>query len=71
MDPEPRYRIEHHTQEDRRVVGYLNEFEPAHHRSLELYAGRLLLDGHTGLVVLIDQTTETLVARRHIRPAPR
>jgi hypothetical protein len=38
--------------------------------ALAAYAGRLLLEGQTGWLALVDQATGQDVARRYLRAAP-
>lgn len=69
MAPSPTFRIEHHTDQDRRVVEYLDD-AVRHHRALDPYVDHLLVDGHTGWLVLIEQATGGVVARRCLRASP-
>jgi hypothetical protein len=61
-----RFRIEHRDQGHARVIGYLSDVFP-HHTALEVYIPKLLAEGVGGWAVMVDETTETVVARRRIR----
>ena len=61
-----RFRIEHRDQGKTRVLGHLSDVYP-HHSALEVFIPMLLAEGQTGWAVMIDEATETVVARRRIR----
>jgi hypothetical protein len=66
-----RFRVEHVDRDERRVLGCVEGVFP-HHTALAPYVARLLLDGAGGEVVLVDEATEVVAARRILRPtAPR
>ena len=71
-DQPPRrlYLVEHHDHGAIRRLGTLADVAP-HHTSLEPFLGELLRRGATGEVCLVDVTTETVVARRKVRPFAR
>jgi hypothetical protein len=62
------FRVEHRDRGERRVLGRVEGVFP-HHTALAPYVARLLLDGASGEVVLVDEATEAVAARRILRPA--
>lgn len=62
----PAYRIEHHRGDDPRLILAFCDDARRPQTTLAPYAERLLEEGETGAVVLIDQATEEVVARRHL-----
>ena len=66
-EPEPVYRVEHRVRSKRTALGSLGGVRP-HHMALEPFVGDLLRRGLTGEVVLVDEATGTVVARRRIAP---
>lgn len=66
----PRFRVELHEGRTITVLGFLpNGF--AHHSTLAPYVTRLVEQGVTGWLVLVDTESEGPVARRRVRPRPR
>jgi hypothetical protein len=61
------YGVEHHEQGRVQSLGQLTGVAP-HHTSLEIYVGKLLCRGARGLLLLIDEATGAIVARRAVRP---
>jgi hypothetical protein len=64
------YRVEHRTDTSVRSLGLIADVFP-HPTTLAPFASRLVADGQTGELVLIDETTETVVARQDRRHGPR
>ena len=62
----PAYRIEHHRGDDARLILGFCDAAPSPQLTLARWAAQLLADGETGQVVLIDQATEAIVARRNL-----
>jgi hypothetical protein len=60
------FRIELREHGKVRVLGYLTDVF-AHHSALEVFLPRLLAEGATGWCVMVDESTETVVARRRVR----
>lgn len=68
-----KWRVEHRCGAETAVLGYL-DYAFAHHAELTPFVGHLRLAGRElGEVVLVDEATEVVVARRRLRrgPAPR
>jgi hypothetical protein len=63
------YRIEHRTGDDVASLGRVADLTP-HPASLTPFVSRLLLDGRTGVVVLVDEATGVEVARHELRRGP-
>lgn len=61
------YRVEHWTGDDVRVLGHTSAAR-ARQADLSTHAGRLMAEGATGELVLIDEATGEIVARRYLRP---
>lgn len=68
MAPAALYRVEHSSGAEQRILGYLDH-GPAHFRTLDVFVGRLLLEGHGGTLLLIHQPSRQVVARRSLVPA--
>jgi hypothetical protein len=64
-----RYRVEYHEGSTVHCLGSDLDAAP-HHSSLEPFIIHLLRQGMDGMLHLIDETTEELIARRRIRPFP-
>ena len=60
----PRYRVEHRYQDTARELGYV-EGGYAHFRALDPFLARLPA-GAKGQIVLVDEATSEVVARRHL-----
>jgi hypothetical protein len=67
MEPKT-YRVEHREHGQVEVLGQLTGVSP-HHASLEIYVGELIRRGADGLLVLIDEATGDVVARRRVHPS--
>ena len=68
--PPPRYRIEHRQPCRSTVLAVVTDPHP-HRCTLDPFVSHLCLDGKHGAVVLVDEATGSVVARRRIeRPAP-
>jgi hypothetical protein len=65
MDEGRRFRVEHRAHGQTRVVGEVAGVA-AHHQSLALFAARLVGEGATGTVVLVDAASGQAVARRRL-----
>jgi hypothetical protein len=65
-----RFRIEYQSEGRSRILGWA-EGLAAHHHSLAPYVSRLRLDakGTFGMVVLVDEATGAIVARRRLGPS--
>lgn len=63
-----RYRVEHREGGVSRSLGELVGVPP-HHATLVPYVTALLLAGEAGEVVLIDEASRRVVARRRVRPS--
>jgi hypothetical protein len=63
----PTYRIEHRTEGTTRIVARTSD-EHARHAELSHLAARLIAEGATGELVLVEETTGAEVARRVLRP---
>jgi hypothetical protein len=63
----PTYRIEHRTGGTTRIVARTSD-EHARHAELSHHAARLIAEGATGELVLVEETTGAEVARRVLRP---
>ena len=61
------YRIEHHHAGWSTVLAFTSTAKP-HHNLLAPFASRLLHDGGTGTVALVDQDSGDVVARRQVKP---
>jgi hypothetical protein len=61
------YRVEHHEHGQVQTLGQLTGVAP-HHATLEIFVGDLLRRGAGGMLLLIDETTGAVVARRQVRP---
>lgn len=64
-DPLPRYRVEHRQPRRSTVLGVLVGPRP-HWRELDPYVSRLIHDGGTGWVALVDDETGAVVVRRAV-----
>ena len=62
----PAYRIEHRRGHDASLILAFGDEAPFPQLTLAPAAKQLLAAGETGQVVLIDQATEAIVARRHL-----
>jgi hypothetical protein len=63
----PKYRVEHHDGRGVQMLGVVTDGAP-HPSTLDLYLGRLLRAGAEGQLVLIDEASGRVVARRQVRP---
>jgi hypothetical protein len=63
----PTYRIEHRTGGTTRIIARTSDVH-ARHAELSHHAARLIAEGATGELVLVEETTGTEVARRVLRP---
>ena len=62
------YRVELRQPRRTRILANGLQVKP-HFRSLDPYISRLVHDGKAGVVVLIDNQTGAIVARRRVEPA--
>jgi hypothetical protein len=62
----PAYRIEHHRGGDARLLLAFCDDARRPQMVLAPHADRLLEEGETGEVILVDQATEAVVARRDL-----
>lgn len=62
------YRVEHREHGRVQSLGQLSGVA-LHHASLEVYVGELIRRGARGLLVLIDESTGDVVARRRVHPS--
>ena len=67
MDEPPAYRIEHRRGDAVAVVGYSDD-PFAQYTALPLLAIRLLDAGARGVLLLVEQTTGDILARRTLHP---
>jgi hypothetical protein len=61
------YRVEHHEHGTVTLLGQVTGVS-LHYRSFDLFISRLLLQGASGEVRLIDTKTGAVAARRQVRP---
>lgn len=59
------YRIEHWQSSTTTVMGVITDEKP-HPRTLDPFLSRLLLDQRSGSVVLVNEATGGIVARRQV-----
>jgi hypothetical protein len=63
----PRYRVEHRARGAVALLGVLEGVFP-HHATLDPFVSYLLHRGQDGRVVLVDEATGAVVARRRVNP---
>ena len=69
MDPPPALTYRVVLRQPRRItVLAVVSGEKPHHRTLDPFASRLLLEGVSGVLELVDDATGTVVARRRLEP---
>jgi hypothetical protein len=64
------YRVEHRTAGEVKTLGLLADVAP-HHATLAPFASRLVQNGASGELVLVDASTGTEVARQDVAAGPR
>ena len=69
MSASHRYRVELRQPRRIRQLATLAEAKP-HFRTLDPFISRLVHDGQSGVLVLVDLQSGTVVARRHLAPLP-
>ncbi len=65
-----RFRVEHREAGAVSILGEMHGV-PAHHATLAPFVSSLLHDGLGGELVLVDELSGLIVARRHVRPRMR
>lgn len=61
----PRYRVELHHDGEIRLLGQLVEARP-HFRTLDPFLSQVTRDGLDGWLVLVDERSDKIVARRRV-----
>jgi hypothetical protein len=62
-----RYRVEHHHDEMVHILGILSDAY-GHFRTLDPFVSRLLQSNAEGVILLVNDVTDVVVARRQVRP---
>jgi hypothetical protein len=62
-----RYRVEHHHDDVVHILGILADAY-GHFRTLDPFVSRLLRSNAEGVILLVNDDTDVVVARRQVRP---